>query len=209
VTQTEREKLAAAREAATLVEPGMVVGLGSGSTVAVLVGVLGGTRPDARYVAASPSTERAAEAAGLRLVALDDAGPLDIAFDGADQVDADGWLIKGGGAAHTRERIVAAAARRFVVMVSPEKLVERLTPPVPLEILAFAPQTTLASLGDARVRPGTPPSPDGGIIADCYGEIGDPRELAAKLDATPGVVAHGLFEPELVDHVIVGRAAER
>ena len=204
-TSAEREKHAAAREAATLIEPGMVVGLGSGSTVAALAAVLGDTRPDATFVVASPSTEQAALAAGLRLTALDEAGALDIAFDGADQVDPRYWLVKGGGAAHTREKIVAAAARRFVVMVSSDKLVERLQPPVPLEILSFAPETTLASLGEARRRAGTPLSPDGGVIADYLGAFGDPAELARRLDAYPGVVEHGLFPPELVELVIVGR----
>jgi len=82
----------------------------------------------------------------------------------ADQVNPDGWLIKGGGAAHTREKIVASAAERFVVILSSGKLVERLRPPVPLELLVFGLPTTLRALGAARVR-GVRPSPDGGVIA--------------------------------------------
>jgi ribose 5-phosphate isomerase A len=76
-------------------------------------------------------------------------------------------------------------------------------PPVPLELLSFAPATTLASVGGARLRPGTPPSPDGGLIADYLGAFDDPRALAARLDALPGVIAHGLFAPEAVDSVLV------
>ena len=200
----EEEKVAAAREAARLVEPGMAVGLGSGSTVNRLVAVLAESPPAASFVAASLATAEAAAAAGLRVVSLDDVGELDLAIDGADQVDPERWLVKGGGAAHTREKIVAAAARRFVVIISSDKLVERLSPPVPLEILAFAPETALRAVGEARLRAGTPPSPDGGLIADYLGPVDDPRELASRLERIPGVVAHGLFPPQMVDEVIVG-----
>jgi ribose 5-phosphate isomerase A len=201
----ELEKLAAAHAAALLIEPGMVVGLGSGSTVNRLIEVLAEARPDAVFVAASPASERAAEANGLRVLSLDAAGRLDLTIDGADQIDSTGWLIKGGGAAQTREKVLAAAAQRFVVIASSDKPVEGLRPPVPLELVPFAVETTLAALGDARLRAHTPRSPDGGMIADFLGPIDDPRELAQRLDQQPGVVDHGLFPPELVDHVIVAR----
>jgi len=201
----EFEKLAAAREAALLIEPGMVVGLGSGSTVRRLIEVLAEVRPDAAFVAASPASERAAEANGLRVLSLDVAGRLDLSIDGADQIDLTGWLIKGGGAAQTREKILAAAAQRFVVIASSDKPVERLRPPVPLELVPFAVERTLAALGDARLRAHTPRSPDGGMIADFLGLVDEPRELAQRLDRQPGVVEHGLFPPELVDLVIVAR----
>jgi ribose 5-phosphate isomerase A len=204
----EREKLAAAREAARLIEPGMVVGLGSGSTVKRLIDVLGQSHPDAAFVAASRETAKAADQHSLRLVALDDVDVLDLAIDGADQIEPSGWLVKGGGAAHTREKILAAAARRFVVIASSNKLVTRLRPPVPLELLAFAVATTLASIRPSRVRSGTALSPDGGVIADYLGPINDARELARRLDGLPGVVAHGLFPPELVDLVIVARGSK-
>jgi ribose 5-phosphate isomerase A len=205
----ELEKLAAAREAALLIEPGMVVGLGSGSTVNRLIEVLAEARPDAVFVAASPASERAAAANGLRVLSLDVAGRPDLAIDGADQVDSNGWLIKGGGAAQTREKILAAAAQRFVVIASSDKRVERLRPPVPLELVPFAVETTLAALGDARLRAHTPCSPDGGMIADFLGPVDDPRELAQRLDRQPGVVEHGLFPPELVDFMIVAAGAPR
>jgi ribose 5-phosphate isomerase A len=201
----ELEKLAAASEAARLVEPGMLVGLGSGSTVDRLVKVLAQTRPNAMYVVASPTTERAAEGAGLQVVSFDSAGRLDLVIDGADQVDPNGWLIKGGGAAHTREKILAAAANRFVVIVSADKLVERLQPPVPLELLPFGIEATISAIGNVRLRAQTPPTPDNGLIADFHGAIGDPRELARRVERQPGVIAHGLFPPELVDSVIVAR----
>jgi ribose 5-phosphate isomerase A len=205
----EEERLAAACEAARLIQPGMNVGLGSGSTVAVLIDLLAESVPDASFVAASPATANAARTHGLPVVALDDVGVLDLTIDGADRIDPAGWLIKGGGAAHTRERIVASAARRFVVIVSSNKLVDRLRPPVPLEILSFAPETTLAAIAPSRRRNDTPPSPDGGVIADFLGPVDVPRALAHRLDLQAGVIAHGLFAPEMVDLVIVGRGSDQ
>jgi ribose 5-phosphate isomerase A len=112
--------------------------------------------------------------------------------------------VKGGGAAHTRERLVAAASDRFVVIVSSDKLVERIRPPIPLELLDYGLASTLRALGSVELRD-VPRSPDGGVIADYTGDVGDPAELAARLSATPGVVDHGLFPPGLVSEVIVGR----
>ncbi len=107
----------------------MRLGLGTGSTVAHLLPALADRRlKDVRCVATSPATEQAARALGLTVVDFDELPELDMAIDGADQIDPAGWLIKGGGGAHTREKIVAAAASRFVVIASSEKAVERLTP---------------------------------------------------------------------------------
>ena len=200
----EDEKRRAAEAAAELIEPGMAVGLGTGSTVARFLPALAARGLDARCVATSTETENAARELGLSVEPFDELDRLDLAVDGADQVAPDGWLVKGGGAAHTREKIVAAAADRFVVIVSSDKLVERLRPPVPLELLPFGLQSTLRALGDATLR-GREPSPDGGLIADYAGEVGDPADLAARLEAVPGVVSHGLFPPSLVSLVLVGR----
>jgi ribose 5-phosphate isomerase A len=198
-----RYKREAARAAAELVQDGMRLGLGTGSTVAYLLEALGERAlSGVRCAATSPATERTARALGLTVLSLDELGGLDLAIDGADQVDPRGWLIKGGGAALTREKIVASAAERFVVIVSGEKLVERLRAPVPLELVPFAAKTTLAKLAPAELRE-VPRSPDGGLIADYLGPIEAPRSLAERLGATPGVVEHGLFEPELVSAVIV------
>lgn len=199
----ERQKRAAAQAAAELVQDGMRVGLGSGSTVAHLLPAIaargcGGLR----CVATSPATEAAARALGLTVEALDDVGELDVAIDGADEIDPRGWLIKGGGGAHTREKIVVASARRFVVIASADKAVRELSPPVPLELVPFGVQRTLLALEPARLR-GIAPSPDGGAIADYLGAVGDPRELAARLSATPGVVEHGLFAPEMVSLILI------
>jgi ribose 5-phosphate isomerase A len=202
----ERQKRAAAEAAAELIEDGMRVGLGTGSTVAHLLPAIAarGLR-GLRCVASSPATERAARALGLDVEELDAVGELDIAIDGADQIDPQGWLVKGGGAAQTREKILAAAARRFVVIASAEKAVAKLGPPVPLEVLRFGVERTLAEVGDSRLR-GELESPDGNLIADYFGPIGDPAELAARLSATPGVVEHGLFAPEMVSCVLVAGA---
>lgn len=184
----------------------MTVGLGTGSTVAYLLPALARRRLDIRCVATSPHTETAAAALGLRIEPFTNIDRFDLAIDGADQVAADRWLVKGGGAAHTREKVVAAAAERFVVVVSSEKLVTSLQPPVPLELLAYGLLSTLRLLGAAKVRPGTPPSPDGGVIADWYDPFDHPAALAAHLEASPGVVSHGLFEPAMVSDVIIGRS---
>jgi ribose 5-phosphate isomerase A len=201
--QIARYKRAAAEAAAELVEDGMRLGLGTGSTVAHLLPALAErARRDVRCVATSPETERVARELGLQVSSLDELGELDLAIDGADQIDPGGWLVKGGGGAHTREKIVAGAARRFVVIASAEKAVARLAPPVPLELLRFGAHHTLAALSPTRLRE-VPDSPDGGVIADYFGPVGDPRELSARLSATPGVVEHGLFAPEMVSLILI------
>lgn len=203
---TGEEKRIAAQAAARLVEDGMTVGLGTGTTVAFLVAALAARRLRIRCVATSPRTEAVARASGLEVARFARLDRLDIAIDGADQVAPDGWLVKGGGAAHTREKLVAAAAERFVVIVDSTKPVPVLGPPVPLELLAFGAPSTLRrlqQLGEVRRRD-VGRSPDGGVICDYVGPVGDPRALGEALRAVPGVVEHGLFPPELVSEVIVG-----
>ena len=205
-----REKQLAAEAAAELVEDGMRVGLGTGSTVAFLLPALARRRLSLRCVATSLATETAARELGLPIESfsgVDGLAELDIAIDGADQVAPSGWVVKGGGAAHTREKAVAAAARRFVVIVSSDKLVELLTPPVPLELLEFGLASTIARIGSVELRD-APRSPDGGVIADYTGPVGDPAALATRLSQTTGVVEHGLFSPELVSDLVVGRGDE-
>lgn len=201
----DAEKRAAAQAAAALVEDGMRVGLGTGSTVAYLLPALAARGLTLRCVATSVATETAARALGLAVEPFDTLETLDIAIDGADQVAPDGWLIKGGGGAHTREKIVALAATRFVVIASSDKEYPALEPPVPLELLAFGLPATLHALGDAELRAGAPRSPDGGIIADLRQPFADPSHLAAHLDAIPGVVEHGLFPAAMVSDVLIAR----
>jgi ribose 5-phosphate isomerase A len=204
---SEAEKEAAASAAAELVRDGDFVGLGTGSTVAHLLPALAARALRIRCVATSPATARTAAELGLKIVPFERVTRLDIAIDGADQIAPDGWLIKGGGSALTREKIVAAAADRFVVIASAEKLVSTLQPPVPLELLVFGLDATLAALGAATLRD-VPLSPDGGRIADYHAPIADPEALAARLSQTPGIVEHGLFPPSLTTEVIVARGTE-
>ena len=200
----EQEKQLAAEAAAELVEDGMTVGLGTGSTVAYLLPALAGRSLDILCAATSPRTEHAARELGLKIEDVASIDRFDIAIDGADQVSPDGWLVKGGGGAHTREKIIAAAAERFVVIADSSKPVEALHSPVPLELLSFGLRATLHLVAPVSLRD-VPLSPDGGVIADYHGPVGDPATLAARFAATPGVVGHGLFPPEMVATVLVGR----
>ena len=204
----ESEKATAARAAAELVKDGMTVGLGTGSTVKHFVIALAERGLSGlRCVATSPATEHQASGLGLPVEHFDRLDTLDIAVDGADQIAPDGWIVKGGGGAHTREKIVAAAANRFVVIADGSKVVDAIAAPIPLEILAYGATATLARLKHAAPRD-APPSPDGGLIADYHGDTSDPAALAARLSATPGVVDHGLFAPELTSDILIARGDE-
>jgi ribose 5-phosphate isomerase A len=205
VNPADTEKRIAAEAAAPLVEDGMTVGLGTGSTVAFLLPALAARGLSGiRCVATSVATEEQARSLGVPVEEFSELQRLDIAIDGADQVTPDGWLIKGGGGAHLREKIVAAAAERFVVIADSSKPVDSLSGPVPLELFAFGLRSTLARLGPEVELRDAPRSPDGGVIADYRGEVGDPAALAARLEADPGVAAHGLFPPVMVSEVLVG-----
>ena len=203
-TDVEREKRLAAEAVAALVEDGMAVGLGTGTTARLFLDALAARKLTLRCVATSPAIERAARELGLAVEEFDSLARLDIAVDGADQISPERWVVKGGGGAHTREKIVARAAERFVVIASADKLVDTIRPPIPLELLRFGVTATLAQLEHATLRD-APATPDGGVIADWHGEVGDPVALSAELSATPGVVGHGLFPPELVSDILVGR----
>lgn len=200
----EREKQVAAEAAVELVKDGMRVGLGTGTTVAHLLPILAKQRLSIECIATSPRTEAAAKALGIEVRPFDTFEYLDLAVDGADQISPDRWLIKGGGGAHTREKIVAISAQRFVVIADSTKLVDTLHAPVPLELLSFGLPATLLRLAPTTVRKGER-GPDGGVIADYLGEIEDPRALAQRFADTPGVIGHGLFAPELVSDILVGR----
>ena len=207
MSDADAEKRAAAEAAAELVEDGMAVGLGTGSTVEHLLPALARRGLSGiRCAATSVATEEQARGLGIPVEEFTKLERLDIAIDGTDQVTPDGWLIKGGGGAHLREKIVAAAAERFVVIADSSKPVETLSAPVPLEIYEFGLFATLARLGsEVELREEWGLSPDDGLIADYRGEIGDPAALAARLEADPGIAAHGLFPPAMVSDVLVGR----
>jgi ribose 5-phosphate isomerase A len=206
--------VAAARER---VEPGMTIGLGSGRAVFAMVDLLaaGGPEPGRlRAVVASSRTEARARAAGIELVSLDGDLTLDLAVDGADEVDPDLALLKGGGGALLREKLVLAAARSVVIVAEAPKLVDRLgtTKALPVEVVRFAWPTTRRRLLDLlptatlrRTPDGTPVVTDEGHhLLDCQLPDGDLAALAAAIKSTLGVVEHGLF-PDQADEVLLGQ----
>src|SRR5258708_7329895 len=188
----EREKQVAAEAAAELVEDGMTVGLGTGSTVAFLLPALARPSLDIVCAAPSPRPEHAARAPGPRIENVASLDRFDITIDGADEIAPDGWLVKGGGGAHTREKIVAAAADRFVVIADSTKPVQALHSPIPLELLSFGLRATMRLVAPASLRD-VPLSPDGGVIADYDGPVEDPPALAPPLSPTPRVLGPALF----------------
>ena len=208
---------AAAAAATELVEPGMDVGLGSGRALWSVVEGIGRRWPDGppiRAVAASDRTAELARTAGIEVVELDGTVTLDLALDGADEVDANLGLLKGGGGALLREKIVVAAARRFVAVAEDRKRVERLGRAfrLPVEVVPFGWADTRARVlelvEDAELREddGKPYVTDEGhYILDCrLPEEGDLAELADALKQTLGVVDHGLFL-DMADAVLLGR----
>lgn len=223
-SQPDPAKLAASRAAVALVEDGMRLGLGTGSTASIMVRELAArVRDEAlslRCAATSKATAELAESLGLKIESLDQVGWLDMTIDGADEVDPDLHLIKGGGGAHLREKIVAAASDRMVVIADPGKVVDRLGAfPLPVEVLQFGFETTrtlirraLASLDldghDVMQRlKGSDPwvTDEGNWILDLHlGAIPDVVALAHALSAIPGVVEHGLFLG-MCDLVIIGK----
>ena len=221
-------KQAAGRAAAALVEPGMRLGLGTGSTTAFALEAIGArVREEGLDVAGVPTSfasERLARQHGIPLLTLDDlglgtpeaSGVLDLALDGADEVSPTLDLTKGRGAAHVREKVVAALAARFVVLADPSKEVERLGTrmPVPVEVLPMAEPAVsraLRGLGAApALRMGE--KKDGPVVTDqglwvldahFEGGIAEPGPLAAAIDALPGVLGHGLFLGMATD-VLIG-----
>jgi ribose 5-phosphate isomerase A len=202
------QKEAAGRHAASYVQDGMRVGLGTGSTVHWTIVALGERKLDVVCTATSKRTEELARSVGLRVVPPDELGRLDVGVDGADEIDPELNLTKGGGGALTREKIVARMCDRWIVVADEHKLVPKLGDfGTPLEILPFAPRVVaswLEALGatSVSVRPGS--SDNGNLLVDArFGLIDDPRSLAAELSAVPGVVEHGIFLRELVERVVV------
>jgi ribose 5-phosphate isomerase A len=210
VTMDDAKK-AAGVHAAGYVEDGMRVGLGTGSTVHHTIVALGDRRPDITCTATSLRTHELATSLGLVVVSPDEIGHLDITIDGADEVDGELNLTKGGGGAHTREKIVAAMSDRFVIVVDESKLVERLGPfGTPLEVLEFAPGVVAAAvqaLGATSVSTRDARSDNGNLLCDAhFPAIDDPVALAAALSGIPGIVEHGIFPGGMVERVIVAGA---
>ena len=219
-TEVERWRTAAARAAAALIEDGQIVGLGSGSTALRAVSILGQrVREGLRIVgiATSAQTEDEARRLGIPLSTLAVDDRIDVTIDGADEVDVRSLnLLKGGGGALLREKIIASVTRQLVIVVDETKLVDRLGThgPVAVEVVPFAWHATArklerlgASLTRRTTREGQPFITDGGhYILDCaFGAIENPGQLQQQLDGLVGVVEHGLFLG-LASRVIVGGA---
>ncbi|MDS0295860.1 ribose-5-phosphate isomerase RpiA [Halogeometricum luteum] len=215
---SDDQKRRAAERAADLVSAGETVGLGTGSTAAFAVRALGrklesGELDGVRGVATSFASRQLARDSEIPLLDLDEVETIDIAIDGADRVDSDGNLIKGGGAAHAREKVVDAAADRFVVVADPSKVAETLDRAVPLEVLPAARTLVSGRVADlggdpvlrtAERKDGPVVTDNGNLVLDCdFGAVEDPESLADDLSATPGVVEHGLFVG-LADEAYVG-----
>ena len=205
-------KMAAAKRALDFVRPGMKLGLGTGSTAAKFVELLGARVAEGFQVVGVPTSEgtRAlAERFGVPLTTLDEEPELDLTVDGADEVDAQLRLLKGGGGALLREKIVAMASERMIVIADRGKLVDRLGAfPLPVEIVRFGATATIRMIEAASQDVGCAGTialrktsagdnfvtDSGNFIADCaFGSIVDPESLSDVLEMIPGVVEHGLF----------------
>lgn len=219
----DKAKFVAAKRAADMVEDGMRVGLGTGSTAAWLVRCLGErVREQGLKLTAVPTSTRTAVLArevGINVVTLDEAKWLDLTIDGADEFDADLNLIKGGGGAHLQEKIVASASDQMVVIADAGKQVETLGAfPLPVEVIPFGLQSTQSLIEETLVSvdvlgrstslrmDGDAPfvTDEGNHILDLHlNRIGNARQLSLVLNQIPGVVENGLFI-DICDSVVIG-----
>src|SRR5215472_5046553 len=200
-------KLRAAERALELVESGMTVGLGSGTTATLWIKLLGERvrdhRLDIRAVASSEDSERLGRSYGIRFINFEECRSLDLTVDGADEVAPKLALIKGGGGKLLREKIVASASKRFVIVADESKQVEKLGRfPLPVEVIQMAAPLVRDSLRELGFTPTIRMNPDGtryitdegNLILDCSGLLlENPEEIAARIDSIVGVVEHGLF----------------
>ncbi len=216
-------KIAAAKRAAELVEDGMIIGIGSGTTVELFLTELKRRiESEGLEILGVPSSYQSkllAVEAGIGLVDLLECPTLDLCVDGADEVDRNLNAVKGGGGAMTREKVVAHASNEVVFIVEERKVVETLSHPVPVEVIPFSLGFVLKKLEELmkergsfalpRIRQGTGKlgpvvTDNGNFILDCdFGEIYDPGELEIELNSIPGVVECGIFT-DVADRVIVG-----
>jgi ribose 5-phosphate isomerase A len=216
----DQEKQLAARAAVQLVEPGNIVGLGSGSTATYALQYLaervrGGLK--IQGIPTSQKIKQLAEQMQIPLTTLKEHGQIDIDIDGADEIDPQLNLIKGGGGALLREKIIASASRCFVVIAESTKQVKRLGKfPLPVEVIPFAETLIEARIealgGKVRLRQYAYGNPfvtdEGHHILDCtFGEIADPAGLAQRLRAMPGVVEHGLFIG-MAERALIGKGTQ-
>ena len=206
-TKDSPEKRTAGIYAASLIKDGDKVGLGTGSTVAYTIKELGRRVREENLnivaVVTSYQSEAIAIEAGVPLTSLAETPRLTIAIDGADQFDENLAAIKGGGAAHTREKIVSMSAEKFVIVSDPGKKAKTLSVAVPIEVMPFGKELVMSSLKElggtpilraAAKKDGPVITDNGNFVIDCqFGEIKNPIETAAKISQIPGVVEHGIF----------------
>jgi ribose 5-phosphate isomerase A len=209
-------KKIAAEKAAIQAKDGMIVGLGTGSTVFYAIQKLGELVQQGlsiKTVSSSVQSEKIATDLGIPSISFDQFEKIDLYIDGADEVDKNHFLIKGGGAALLREKILAYNSRRFVMVADESKMVDTLGRfPLPVEIISFAFELTLINLRKicpqvtVRQKDGTPVITDNGnLVVDCrFGMIPDPAALNMQLHAIPGVVETGIFDKSIVSEVIIG-----
>jgi ribose 5-phosphate isomerase A len=205
--EQDRLKMEAAQRALALVEPGMAVGLGSGSTATMWIRLLGEQVRNRglkiRAIASSDDSEKLGRSYGIPFTNFEETKQLDLTVDGADEVAPGLALIKGGGGKLLREKIVASASKRFVVVVDESKVVEKLGRfPLPVEVIPMAEPLVSVELRSLGFTPTIRLNKDGSqyitdegnLILDCSGLlIDDPTAMAEKLDSIVGVVEHGLF----------------
>lgn len=213
------EKQRAAQAAADEIQPGMIIGLGTGSTVAELIPILAArVRSGLNVVAVATSlaTAAAAQAAGIIIVSFADRANIDLTIDGVDEIGPSLWAIKGAGGALMREKIVATASHRMIAIADGSKYSPAIgSRPVPVEILPFACAFVLASVealgatATLRLAGGQPVLSDqGNLLADCtFATLADPAATARHLSAIPGLLGHGLFLTE-IDALYVARGTE-
>jgi len=208
----DEQKRAVARSALRFVESGQILGVGTGSTVDLFIDALGNSGiavPAA--VSSSERTSRKLAAIGVRVLDLNDVEEIAVYVDGADEIDPRFAMIKGGGAALTREKIVAAVARRFVCIADASKRVEVLGRfPLPVEVIPMARRYVareLAGLGGTPTLREGVLTDNGNVIVDVHGLIiNDPPALEARIDSIAGVVTNGLFAARGADVLLLGRA---
>lgn len=214
---SDSEKHLAAEAALAYVEDGMTLGLGSGSTALIFVKLLGARVKSGLKIKGVPTSEETGELArelGIPLIALEDGVHPDVDIDGADEVDPHLSLIKGGGGKLLREKIVAFASRKVIIIVDSKKLVDKLGAfKLPLEVIPFSKATVEDAIREIDGKPILRKGEDGSTyitdeknwILDCdFGLIDDPAKLATQLSLIPGVVEHGLFI-DMANLVIAGQ----
>ena len=215
----ELEKQNAARASLRYIESGMHVGLGTGSTVKYLLEELAVHCTRGLQILCVPTsieTEKKARELGIPLATLDDLPSLDVAIDGTDQFDKDKNLIKGGHGALLREKVVAAAAARFIVLADSSKRANTLRRAVPVEVIPFAVPVVRNLLGQMKGEAKLRMNDSGEVFLTdqqnhvldvSFGQMPAPKELADRISVIPGVAGHGLF-CGMADYILVGKGAE-